>query len=82
MKILAGRHHLGIWELIELLISENKKMEHDFRNNLQTGAVGKKQCKKSIERKSNMLRIHREYMEGRIIGRDYLYGLGRNIILE
>jgi len=81
-RILSGRPHLGVWELVELLLDVHSKAENDLAKNIRTGGNGLRLITKKVKEVSNNLAcLHKNYSAGQLLKDDFLSGVAMNISL-
>lgn len=81
LKVLAGKDHVKITQLIILLKNESKRTEHRAKNYLINGLQEPKRRKKSVDKKTNILRLHQHYATGIINQEDFLFAIKGNLYM-
>lgn len=82
LKICSARSHLGLHELVQLLMNMNSKMLHSIRDHLARGATMPKKLRKDRERENALHNLVRLFDNEEIDGLDFLYGIQRNISMN
>ena len=78
----AKRQHLGLYELVDLLMSMNCKMEHAIRDHLAKGAIPPKRLRKDRDREDRIRHLLSLYTSGNMDVDDFLYGIQSNIYMN
>ena len=79
---IAGRKHIGIWKIMELVEGELLKGEAEMKWNIEKGACGlKKKTKKEIEKEVNLKRLVTKYVgdDGTFGKDDFLFSVLKNL---
>ena len=82
MKILAGRSHLGIYQLASLLVNKQTMTLHEMRQHLCNGAIPPKKTKLHRDRENAIKNLKKLYDDKEMPILDYLHGVSINIALK
>ena len=82
LKMCSNRSHMGLRELVQLLMSMNMKMEHTVKDHLAKGAIMPKKLRKDREREERLLNLVTMYDDDLMNVDDFLYGVQRNICMK
>ena len=81
INIIGGRSHLGLYELANLLSSNQTKMEHAIKTFMKQGAIPAKKSRKRHEHEKALLNLHKLYSDGEMPVMDYLQAVSMNIVM-
>ena len=80
--VIADKQHVGLHQLISILLSANQRMEHSIATHLAAGVPEKKVSKATKERNLAIKRLFELYQSGNIAISDYMYGIQSNLSLK
>lgn len=82
MRIIADRCHVGINELIKVLMDKQHVIEKDMLNHLSQGAIPKKKAKTVRDRESAIINLKKLFDEKKMPVVDYLHGIAMNVPMK
>ena len=82
MRIVADRCHVGIYELIKVLIEKQNIKEKEMVHHLNQVAIPKKKKKITRDREAALTNLKRLFNDGMMPLTDYLHGIAMNTPLK
>jgi len=82
MRIIADRCHVGIYELMKVLINKQNMTEKDMLHHLSQGAIPKKKAKITRDRDAALLNLKKLFDEEKMPVFDYLHGIAMNVPMK
>ena len=80
LKIVAGKDHLPIRQLVRILMEENDRICHRADEHLENALPQPKRRRKSLEKRNNLQRLFQLFQDEQIALDDYIFSVAKNNI--